>query len=188
MNAEIIGVGPPHDQAGRLQPVEQANERNRPDVEDASQGGLIDSFVPRQMAEDNASCAGHPRKPGAHLAVKVPGPQPASLVQQTNNCPEIIRAGIIPAGIIGIGIIRAGTAGRLQGPPGSRGLLHQMADGRFVGPVAAHELLHDGLGQELIERRLVGRRLGGRRAQGCAAVRPFLGSGRIRLHYSTTIV
>src|SRR5258708_1896943 len=130
------------------------------------------------MAEDNASCAGHPRKPGTHLAVIVPGPQPGSLVQQPNNYSGIIRTGII----------RAGTTVRLQCQPGSRGLLHQMADGRFVGPVATHELLHDRLGQELIERRLVGRRLGGRRTQGCAAVRPCLGSGRIRLHYSTTIV
>jgi hypothetical protein len=82
-------------------------------------------------------------------------------VQQPNSYSGIIRAGIIPAGLIRIGIIHAGTAVRLQCQPGCRGLLDQAADGRFVGPVAPHELLHDGLGQELIERRLVGRRLGG---------------------------
>jgi hypothetical protein len=140
------------------------------------------------MAEDSASCAGHPWKPGAHLAVIVPGPQPGSLVQQPNSYSGIIRAGIIPAGPIRMGFIHAGTTVRLQCQPGSRGLSHELADGRFVGPVAPHELLHDGLGQELIERRLVGRRPGGRRTQGCAAVLPCLGSGRICLHYSTTIV
>jgi hypothetical protein len=31
-----------------------------------------------------------------------------------------------------------------------------MADGRFVRPVASNQLLHDWLGQELIEHRLIG--------------------------------
>ena len=77
---------------------------------------------------------------------------------------------------------------RPQCQPGGHGLLHQMADGRFVGPVATHELLHDRFGQELIKRRLVG---GGWADAVPRAVPPpgfVCALSRIRLHYSTTIV
>ena len=45
---------------------------------------------------------------------------------------------------------------RLTCPDRGRGLSEQVADGRFVGLVASHKLLHDRLGQELIKRQLVG--------------------------------
>jgi hypothetical protein len=35
-------------------------------------------------------------------------------------------------------------------------MLQQIADCRFVCPVAIHEQLHDRFGQELIKRRLIG--------------------------------
>jgi hypothetical protein len=47
MGATIIGIRRARDQAGRLQPVQQTNECNRPDVENMSECGLIDAFVLR---------------------------------------------------------------------------------------------------------------------------------------------
>src|SRR5258705_984007 len=94
MSAAIIRVGHARDEAGRLQPVEQANERNRPDVENLSEGGLIDPFVLRELDEDSASCASHAWKL-AHLSIVTTAPQPSSLVQQPSDRIGIIRVGII---------------------------------------------------------------------------------------------
>ena len=47
MSAAIMRIRYALDEAGRLQPVKQANERNWPDVENLSEGGLIGPFVLR---------------------------------------------------------------------------------------------------------------------------------------------
>ena len=44
MSAAIIRIRHALDEAGRLQPVEQANERNWPDVENLSEGGFDWAF------------------------------------------------------------------------------------------------------------------------------------------------
>jgi hypothetical protein len=119
-NAAIIGVRPAHDEAGRLQPVEQANERNWPDVENLSEGGLIGPFVLRQLYEDGASSESHAWEVGAQRAVVATASQSRCLKQQPHNHIRIIRAGII-----------LGPRRRLR----ARGLLQQTADGRFVRPV-----------------------------------------------------
>jgi hypothetical protein len=155
VSAAIIGVGHARDEARRLQRVEQANKCHRRDVENSSESGLIDPFVPREMEENSASRASHAGKL-AHFPIVATAPQPSSLVEQRYNRIWIIRVGII------------------LGPrcrPDVRDLLQQMADGRFVRPVATHELLHDRLGQELIKPRLVGREPRRRRTRGCAAIR-----------------
>src|SRR6266446_3442172 len=175
MRAPVLRVRDARDEAGTLQPVEQANERNRPDVENLSEGGLIDAFVLRELDEDSASCASHPWKL-AHLSIVATAPQPSSLVQQPSD----------RIGIVGVGIILGP-----QCRPGGRGLLQQIADGRFVRLVAMHKLLHDRLSQELIKGRLVGWGPSRCRVQGCAAVP----RGRVLTwtvscpadHYSTTI-
>ncbi len=41
MSAAIIRIRYALDEAARLQPVKQANERNWPDVENSSEGGLV---------------------------------------------------------------------------------------------------------------------------------------------------
>jgi hypothetical protein len=43
---------------------------------------------------------------------------------------------------------------RRQSWASRRGLSQQMADGGFIRPVASHQLLHDRLGQKLINCRL----------------------------------
>jgi hypothetical protein len=140
MSAAIIGIRRARDEAGRLQPVEQANDRSWPDVENLSEGGLIETFVLRKVDEDSASCASHAWKPRAQLSVVATARQPSCLMQQAHN-----RIGIVGAGII-IG---------LRSQPRGRGLLQQMADGRFLRPVPTHEQLHDRFGQDLIKRRLI---------------------------------
>src|SRR5258708_28327540 len=138
----VISVGHTDDKAGGLQPIEQASERHRPDVENLSERSLIDPFVLRQMRQDNASGAGHSGKLGTYLPIVTTAPRPSRLVQQPNN-----RVGII--------IIDAAIR-RLPCRASSRGLSQQMADGRFVCLVASHQLLHNWLGEELIECRLGG--------------------------------
>ena len=65
MSAAIIRIGYALDEAARLQPVKQANERNWPDVENLSEGGLIGPFVLRQLYEDSASSESHAWQLGA---------------------------------------------------------------------------------------------------------------------------
>ena len=155
MSAAIIRIRYALEEAGRLQPVKQANERNWPDVENLSEGGLVGPFVLRQLYEDGASPESHAWEVGAQRAVVATASQPGCLEQQPHNHIWIIRAGII-----------LGPRRRLRG----RGLLHQPADGRFVRPVSKHEQLHDRFGQELIKRRLGGSADSRRANRGCAAV------------------
>ena len=54
----LISLDDAHDEAAGLQPVEQASERLRPDVENLSERGLIEPFVLRQMRQDDASFDG----------------------------------------------------------------------------------------------------------------------------------
>lgn len=152
MGAAIIGVRHPCDETCRLQPIEQADERHRRDVENLSEGGLIDAVVPREMKEDRASCASHAWEQGAHFPIIAPAPQPGRLMQQPCERTKIVRVGIIP------GLDR----------PGGHGLQKQ-AGGRFVGMVATHKQLHDRFGQQLIKRWFVGGEAGRRRAWGCGA-------------------
>jgi hypothetical protein len=120
MSAAIIWIRYALDEAGRLQPVKQANERNWPDVDNSSEGGLVQPFVLRQLYEDSASSESHAWEVGAQRAVVAIASQPGCFEQHPHNHIRIIRAGII------LGPLR-----RLR----ARGLLQQMADGRFVRPV-----------------------------------------------------
>jgi len=81
MSAPIIRIRYALDEAGRLQPVEQANERNWPDVENLSEGGLIGPFVLRQLYEDCASSESHAWELGAQRAVVATASQLGCLVQ-----------------------------------------------------------------------------------------------------------
>ena len=117
MSAAIIRIGYALDETGRLQPVKQANERNWPDVENLSEGGLVAPLVFRQLHEDSASSESHAWEVGAQRAVVTIASQPSCLEQQPHSHIRIIRAGII--------------LGRLR----RRGLLQQTAGGRFVRPV-----------------------------------------------------
>ena len=132
MSAAIIRIRYALDEAARLQPVKQANERNWPDVENSSEGGLIGPFVLRQLYENSASSESHAWELGAQRAVVATASQPGCLEQQPHNHIWIIRAGII-----------LGPRRRL----GGRGLLQQTADGRFVRPVRYGDFIS--LGAEL---------------------------------------
>jgi hypothetical protein len=76
MSAAIIRIRHASDEAGRLQPVEQANQRSWPDVENLSEGGLIEHFMLREVDEDGASGASHAWKLGAQLSVVATTRQP----------------------------------------------------------------------------------------------------------------
>ena len=95
MSAAIIRIRYALDEAARLQPVKQANERNWPDVENLSEGGLIGPFVLRQLYEDSASSESHAWEVGAQRAVVATASQPGCLEQQPHNRIRIIRTGII---------------------------------------------------------------------------------------------
>ena len=95
MSAAIIRIRYAVDEAARLQPVKQANERNRPDVEKLSEGGLIGPFVLRQLYEDSASSESNAWEVGAQRAVVATASQPGCIEQQPHNRIRIIRAGII---------------------------------------------------------------------------------------------
>jgi hypothetical protein len=95
MSAAIIRIRYALDEAARLQPVEQANERNWPDVENSSEGGLIGPFVLRQLYEDSASSESHVWEVGAQRPVVATASQPGCLEQQPHNHIWIIRARII---------------------------------------------------------------------------------------------
>jgi hypothetical protein len=69
MSPAVIGIRYALDEAARLQPVKQANERNGPDVENLSEGGLIGPFVLRQLYEDSASSESHAWEVCAQRAV-----------------------------------------------------------------------------------------------------------------------
>ena len=69
MSAAIIGIRHSNHEARGLQPIEQANEHNRPDAQNSSQGRLIDPFVVSEMNEDGASCVSHTRKSSANLSL-----------------------------------------------------------------------------------------------------------------------
>src|ERR1700722_3419352 len=97
MSAAIIRIRYALDEAGRLQPVEQANERNWPDVENLSEGGLIGPFVLRQLYEDSAPSESHAWEVGPQRAVVATASQPGCLEQQPHNHIWIIRARIILA-------------------------------------------------------------------------------------------
>jgi hypothetical protein len=81
MSAAIIRISYALDEAGRLQPVKQANERNWPDVENLSEGGLIGPFVLRQLYENSASSESHAWELGAQRAVVATASQLGCLVQ-----------------------------------------------------------------------------------------------------------
>ena len=120
MSAAIIRISYALDEAACLQSVKQANERNRPDVENSSEGGLIASFVLRQLHEDSASSESHAWEVGPQRTVVAIASQPGCFEQQPHNHIWILRARII------LGPRRRS---------GRRGLLQQTADGRFVCPV-----------------------------------------------------
>jgi hypothetical protein len=131
MSAAIIRISYALDEAACLQSVKQANERNWPDVENLSEGGLIGPFVLRQLYEDSASSESHAWEVGAQRAIVATASQPGCLEQQPHNHIWIIRARII-----------FGPRRRLRG----RGLLQQTADGRFVCPVRCGRLRFLGRG------------------------------------------
>jgi hypothetical protein len=81
MSAAIIRIRSAFDEAARLQPVKQANERNWPDVENLSEGRLIGPFVLRQLYEDSASSESHAWELGAQRAVVATASQLGCLVQ-----------------------------------------------------------------------------------------------------------
>ena len=81
MSAAIIRIRYALDEATRLQPVKQANERNWPDVENLSEGGLIGPFVLRQLYEHSASSESHAWELGAQRAVVAAASQLGCLVQ-----------------------------------------------------------------------------------------------------------
>jgi len=58
-----------------------ANERNWPDVQNLSEGGLIGPFVLRQLYEDSASSESHAWELGAQRAVVATASQLGCLVQ-----------------------------------------------------------------------------------------------------------
>ena len=95
MSAAIIRIRYALDEAGRLQPVKQANERNWPDVENSSGGGLVGPFVLRQLYENSASSESHAWEVGAQRTVVAIASQPGCFEQQPHNHIRIIRAGII---------------------------------------------------------------------------------------------
>ena len=95
MCAAIIRIRYALDEAARLQPVKQANERNWPDVENSSEGGLIGPFVLPQLYENSASSQSHAWEVGAQRAVVATASQPGSLEQQPHNHIWIIRAEVI---------------------------------------------------------------------------------------------
>jgi hypothetical protein len=121
MSSAIIRIRYALDESGRLQSVKVANERNWPDVENLSEGGLVEPFVLRQLHEDSASSESHAWEVRAQRAVVATASQSGCLEQQPHNHIRIIRVGII-----------LGPQRRLRG----RGLLQQTADGRFVRPVS----------------------------------------------------
>jgi hypothetical protein len=151
MSAAIIGVRHAGDESRRLQPIEQASERTRPDVETLRESHLIEPYELREMDEDSASRARHAWELGSQFSIEETAPQPGGLLQQPHDC---------------IGFIRIGIILRQQYRPCDHDLLQQMADGRFVHVVATHELSHDRLGQKLIKCRLVERGPSRRRARG----------------------
>jgi hypothetical protein len=126
MGAAIIRIRSALDEAARLQPVNQANERNWPDVENSSEGGLIGPFVLRQLHEDSASSESHAWEVGPQRTVVAIASQPGCFEQQPHNHIWIICAGII-----------LGLRLRLRGG----GLLKQTADRRFVRPVSAGDFV-----------------------------------------------
>jgi hypothetical protein len=97
MSAAIIRIRYALDEPGRLQSVKQANERNWPDVENLSEGGLVEPFVLRQLHEDSASSESHAWELGAQRAVVETASQPGCIEQQPHNRIRIIRAGRLHA-------------------------------------------------------------------------------------------
>jgi hypothetical protein len=81
MSAAIIRIRYALHEAGRLQAVKQANERNWPDVQNLSEGGLIGPFVLRQLYENSASSESHAWELGAQRAVVATASQLGCLVQ-----------------------------------------------------------------------------------------------------------
>jgi hypothetical protein len=120
MSAAIIRIRYALDEAGRLQPVKQANECNWPDVENSSEVGLVEPFMLRELYEDSASSGCHAWEVGAQDAVVTTASQSSCLEQQLHNHIRTILTGII--------------LGPRRRPRG-RGLLQKTADGRFVRPV-----------------------------------------------------
>jgi hypothetical protein len=59
MSAAIIGIGYARKEAGRLQPVDKANECARPDIENLREASLVEPREPLEMDEDDASRARH---------------------------------------------------------------------------------------------------------------------------------
>ena len=81
MSAAIIRIRYALEEAARLQSVKQANERNWPDVENSSEGGLIGPFVLRQLYENSASSESHAWEVGAQRAVVATASQLGCLMQ-----------------------------------------------------------------------------------------------------------
>ena len=91
MSAAIMRIRYALDEAGRLQPVKQANERNWPDVENLSEGGLVEPFVLRQLHKDGASSGGHAWEVGAQGAVVATASQPGCIEEQPHDHIRLIR-------------------------------------------------------------------------------------------------
>jgi len=95
MSPAIIGIGHARNEAGRFQPVDEANERARPDIESLREASLVEPYEPCELDEDKASRARHAWVLRVQFSIDEPVPQPGSLLQQPHDCVGIIRAGII---------------------------------------------------------------------------------------------
>jgi hypothetical protein len=141
MSPAIIAIRHACDESGRFQPVEQASERTWPDVENLSEGRLIEPYELCELDEDGVSRPRHAWELGLQFSIVEPAPQPGSFYQELHDC----------IGLFRIEMIRGRHCRSCD-----YDLLQQTTDGRFVR-VVTHKLLHDRLGQKLIKRRLVER-------------------------------
>ena len=94
MSPAIIGIRHARDEAGSFQPIDEADECARPDIESLREASLVEPREPREMDEDEASRARHAREPCVQLSIEEAAPQPASLLQQPHDRVGIIRIGI----------------------------------------------------------------------------------------------
>src|SRR6266404_20347 len=82
-DAPVGRVQPALDQIGLLQPIENARQRDRLDLEDFRQRALLDALVARQMGQDLPLRAGQPQ--AARILLEALAHQPRHIVKQKAN-------------------------------------------------------------------------------------------------------